>query len=218
MLASRPLVHVLDDDDGVLRVVRELLERSGYEVASYLDPRSFLTTYRPRHPQCLLADVFLPMMSGLELQRRLQALDPDLPVVMVTGNATAPMVIQALRQGVLDFLEKPWRSEELLDAVGRAIEEDRRRQARRQELAQADERLAMLTAREREVFDLVVAGLSSKEAAARMCLSKRTVDFHRANVMHKLGVESVTDLVRLAVASQGAGADGPSRPPETGTH
>ena len=198
MLLDSPLVHVVEDDPGTQEEIRHLLTRSGYEVACFRGSREFLEGYRPRHPQCVLLDVFLPFMSGLELQRRLHETSPDLPVILLTAEASTQTVLKAFRQGAEDFLEKPWEPEELLDTVGRAIEKDRRRSALSLERDAARARLARLSAREREVFERIVRGCSSKAVAAELHLSKRTVDFHRGGLMRKLEASSLAELVQLA--------------------
>jgi FixJ family two-component response regulator len=196
-----PLVHLVDDDTTLRQAARELLTRAGYEVRCYGDAHQFLDEFRPRSPQCVVLDVFLPLLSGLELQRRLLDPHPGLPIILMSGSASPKTVIQALRQGARDFLEKPWMPEELLDAVGRAIETDRRRGVEVRANALAAEKLDALSTREREILELIAAGHSSKSAAVQLGVAKRTIDFHRGNLMRKLDVDSVAELVRLALAA-----------------
>lgn len=201
---SVPRVHVVDDSRETLVIVNELLETSGYEVVLHEDGLEFLEAFEPHHPQCLLLDIRLPHVSGLEVQRRLQQRDQVLPTVFMTGHGSTSVAVQAFRQGAEDFLEKPLEPEALLDSIARAIEKDRRHEKQLEGSRVSDEKLRALTAREREVFELVASGLSSKGAASRLNISKKTVDLHRANMMRKLEVSSVADLMRIALTRGGA--------------
>lgn len=201
MASTVPMVHVVDDAKEVRGFVSELLSGCGYEVHCYQDTFEFLERFRPHHPQCLLLDVRLPRMSGLELQRRLLEQCPELPVILMTGYGTTLVAVRAFKQGAQDFLEKPIEAETLLDAIDHALEKDRARHGFLEAARLARERLAVLTSREREVFDALVCGLSSKSMAASLHISKKTVDLHRSNVMRKLEAASVTDLVRISLSA-----------------
>ncbi len=196
-----PLVHLVEGDPDSSSSTRGLLTTSGHEVRSYTGSHDFLGSFRVRHPQCLILDVFLPLMSGLEIQRRIRALCPGLPVILMTGDPSTQAILQAFRQGAEDFLEKPLQPESLLDAVGRALEKDGALHQASEECLFAQNRIAGLTPREREVFELIVEGHSSRSAAGLLGVGKRTVDFHRASLSRKLGARSLVDLVRLALSS-----------------
>jgi len=202
MTEEHPLVHIVEDDSSVRAMMQELLCRAGYEVKAYDGPLEFQAEYAPCPPQCLILDVRLPRMSGLELQRRLTGGDAP-PVIMLSGFATLQTALRAFRQGAEDFIEKPFEADALLDAVQRAIDKDRVRQRSRVEREGAQRELATLTARERQVLALVARGLSSKNIAFELGLSKKTVDLHRGNLMRKLGVHSLAELLRIWVHSGG---------------
>ncbi len=197
-----PLVHVIDDEEGVRVLLREMLTCSGFEVRLYEGPFEFLAQYVARSPQCLLVDVRLPRMSGLELQRRIAG-DDTPPVILFSGVGTLQTVVRAFRQGAEDYLEKPFELDALLDAVQRAIEKDRTREQARRVCAQARAELAALTAREHQVLSLVAQGRSSKNVAFELGLSKKTVDLHRGNVMRKLGAHSLPELLRIWIRAGG---------------
>ncbi len=204
--AELPLVHVVDDDEGVRALVREVLVRAGYEVRAYPGPLEFLAEYAPRSPQCLLLDLRLPRMSGLELQRRIAGPSAP-PVILLTGFATLQTALSAFRQGAEDLLEKPFETETLLDAVQRAIEKDRARQGLRLVREGAQHVLIGLTPRERQVFGFIAHGYSSKKVAFQLGLSKKTVDLHRGNLMHKLGAHSLAELLGIWLRAGGELAD-----------
>lgn len=201
-----PLVHVVDDDESVAAYARTLLTAGGNAVAVYCSGPDYLARSVSRSPQCLLLDLCLPRMSGLELLRRLAEREDPPPVIMMSGYGTTHAAVEAMKLGARDFLEKPFDAAQLLDAVARALEHDRARSAERRERGQARERLARLTPREREVFELIVLGNSSKAAASTLDVSKKTVDLHRGNLMRKLGAGSVIELLRLALAADGSQA------------
>lgn len=206
-LSDTPLVHLVSNDISDHTSIGEVLTHSGYEVVVYFDPEEFLSTFCPRDPQCFVLDMLLPRMSGLELQHRLLAQHPGSSVVLMNVNPSARTVVHAFRQGAADFLEKPWRSEELLDCIGRAIKRDRASGLQHTERSNALDQLGGLTAREREVLALIVEGKSSRDVAQVVGISKRTVDSHRASLMRKLGAHSVVDLVRIALLAAGASVE-----------
>lgn len=201
MAFTTPRVHVVDEVEEVRSFLGALLTNAGYEVLCYSSAPEFLERYRPSLPQCLLLDMRLPLVTGLELQRQLKlhGRDQDLPVILMSGHGSTSAVIQAFKQGAEDFLEKPLEPEVLLDAIQHAIMKNeaqgRTCAARRKAHAQ----LAALTPREREVLELVARGLPSKNIANSLSISRKTVDLHRANVMRKLGATSVAELVRLSL-------------------
>lgn len=195
-------VFVIDDDPAVGRALRALLEDAGYPVEVFPAARAFLRAYRPKPPECLLVDVTMPGMSGLELLERLKAQGFDVPVVVITGRQEIGVAVQAMRAGAVDFLEKPVSSDQLLDALGRALECDRQSTGVASERVEAERRIARLTPREREVMALLAEGLANKQVAARLKISPRTVENHRARVMEKLGVHSLAEIVRLAILAR----------------
>jgi RNA polymerase sigma factor (sigma-70 family) len=198
--ANSPLVLVVDDDESVRRSLRRLLCSSGYEVRSFATPREFLDGDhgRPDQPRCVVADVMMPGLSGIELQEELAERGIPLPVVFVTGHGDIPMGVRAMREGAVDFLTKPFDERDLLSAVDRAMLQCIEEAGRREDSRRARDALSDLTPREHEVLRYVIAGLLNKQIAARMDISEKTVKVHRGRVMQKAGVESVAQLVRLA--------------------
>lgn len=195
-------IYVVDDDPAVRHSVTRLLESVGRRVVSFASAPEFLDQYDPDQLACLVLDLRLPGVSGLELQRTLRERSVNMPVVFLTGFGDVPMAVQAMRAGAIDVIEKPFRHQALLDRVQEAVavacEQDRER------TRQADirERFSVLTPREREVMDLVVDGKANKEIAVALDVSLKTVEFHRTNVMKKLGVDGVARLVRLVLSSR----------------
>jgi len=191
-------VFVVDDDEGMREALQSLLRSVGLQVITFASAREFLTRPRPDAPACLVLDVRLPDLSGLDLQRELVAAQLDFPIIFITGHGDIPMTVQAMKAGAVEFLTKPFRDQALLDAVAQALEKARAARAQRAGRAELQERYAHLTPREREVLELVVAGLLNKQIASTLGLSEITVKVHRGQVMQKMGAESVTDLVRMA--------------------
>ncbi len=187
-------VHIVDDDDAVRRSLRFLLEVAGLSVATYASGAELLRADLSR-AGCVLTDMRMPGTDGLQLQAQLAARGVRLPVILMTGHADVPLAVQALKAGAADFLEKPFKDGELLAAVQAAL-------ARDSDAVRAAERLAALTAREREVLDLLVAGKSSKEIAKALGTSPRTIDVHRARVFHKLEARSLPELVHLVLTAR----------------
>jgi RNA polymerase sigma factor (sigma-70 family) len=194
----RPTVFVVDDDASIRRALRRLIESVGLEVETYASGLEFLGKMERHKPGCLLLDVRMPGLGGLELQERLAAERILLPVVFLTGHGDVPMTARAMKAGALDFIQKPFNEQELLEAVMRAIEEDGRRRAREAERDSVRERVNQLTPREREVFSLVASGKMNKEIAAEFGISEKTIKVHRARVMEKMGADSLAELVLLA--------------------
>lgn len=196
--APRPCVHVVDDDQGLRDALRDLLESVGYEVATYASTAEFLERGEGKAPGCLLLDVRLPGMSGLDLQERLVREGVSLPVILMTGFADVPMSVRGMKAGARDFLEKPVREQDLLDAIADALEAGRRAAplaARRETLAR---NYARLTPREREVMGHVVRGQLNKQIAFELAISEVTVKIHRGGVMRKMQAQSLAELGRMA--------------------
>jgi two-component system response regulator FixJ len=209
MSLPQATVFVVDDDPAVRKSLETLLKSVGLNVETFRSAQEFLAGYDAARPGCLVLDVRMPGMSGLELQRTLRERGLDIPTIIVTGHGDVPVAVRALKDGALEFLEKPFSKQILLEYISQALKRDaagRDRRGQHQELAA---RLARLTDRERQVMDLVVAGKVSKEVAAALGLSKKTVDVHRARVMQKLRVESVAELVELVVTSRLGAATSP---------
>jgi len=195
------IVFVVDDDPSVVRSLKRLLRVSGYRVEAFESAEQFLRCRIPDIPACLLLDVAMPGLSGLDLQAELARGGFCLPIIFLTGQADIRMTVCAMKAGASDFLTKPFNAGELLNAVESAIERDREAYRRRSEGAAAGERAGGLTPREREVLALVVIGLMNKQIAARLGVAEKTVKVHRARVMEKMRAQSVAELVRLADAA-----------------
>ncbi len=195
------VVHVVDDDEAVRSSLAFLLGSAGLQVAVHPTAEAFLRAAEAEPVGCLLTDVRMPGLGGLELQARLQALGWQVPVVVITGHGDVPTAVQALKDGALDFLEKPFDDEQLLDAVQRALAAGRALRTSQATAQAAARRLGMLTPREREVLDGMVAGHASKQIALDLGASPRTIEVHRLRVMEKLQVRSLPELVRLVQAA-----------------
>ncbi len=197
-----PVVFVVDDDPAMRDSLRWLIESTGLNVETFGDAQTFLARIRPELPGCLVLDVRMPGMSGLDLQAELARRGIGLPTIVVTGHAEVPMAVRAVKAGAIDFIEKPFSDQLLLDRVRQGIEMDRLERDGRARRADVLRRMSLLTQREREVLDLVVAGRANKEIAATLRLSPKTVEVHRAHVMEKMQASSVAELVRLALFAQ----------------
>ena len=195
--AAEPTVYVVDDDPAMRSSLRWLIESVGLVVRTCSSAQEFLLTYQPRDPGCLVLDVRMPGMSGLDLQAELAARRIYIPILIITGYAEVPLAVRAMKAGAFDFIEKPFSDQTLLDRIRAAIAQDgvlRRRRANRLEVQQ---RLRLLTAREHDVLKGVVMGKSNKQIAAALQLSPKTVEVHRSRVMEKLKADSLADLIRL---------------------
>jgi FixJ family two-component response regulator len=193
------MVFVIDDDDAVRSAVRLLLKSVGLPVAAFSSAQDFLPQYQPDQPGCLVVDVRMPGMSGLELQQQLSLRGATIPVIFITGHGDIPMAVEAIQHGAFDFLPKPFRDQDLIDRVQRALEKDA---SGRRELALGEairDRMESLTPREREVLDLLVTGKPNKVMAADLGVSQRTIEIHRARVMEKMQADSVAQLVRMTM-------------------
>jgi len=193
----KPVVYIVDDDDGMRRALGVLMTTVGYQPAAFAGPREFLAKHDPGQPSCLVLDVRMPEMSGLELQQHLNRSGSMLPVILVSGHGDIPMAVQAMKDGAFDFLQKPFRDQELLDRINGALKLDAENRASTDRLADLKQRSDSLTPREREVMALVVDGKANKVIAIDLGLSERTVEIHRANVMEKMGARSVAHLVKM---------------------
>jgi FixJ family two-component response regulator len=197
MNSERPVVFVLDDDPSVREALSSLLRSAGLQVSVFESAAEFLQAKMPDSPACLVLDLQLPDISGLELQRELaQANGP--PIVFISGHADIPSSVRAMKAGAIEFLPKPFSDQELLTAVQSAIVQDQGARRTRSELADLQKSYALLSTREREVLPLVVAGLTNKQSAAKLGIAEITLQVHRAQIMRKMGAQSVPELVRMA--------------------
>ena len=197
MAEAEATVFVVDDDPALLRLIRKLLETSGRKVETYSSATEFLATSKSDRPGCLVLDVRMPGMSGLALQERLGADEISLPILIITGYGDVPVAVQAMRQGAFDFIEKPFSGQMLIDRIEAALAEDSRRRRLRGEKDEIRRRIHSLTPREKQVMDLVVQGKPNKSVGTALGLSPKTVEVHRANVMKKMAVGSLAELVRM---------------------
>ena len=199
MPQPEPTVFVVDDDRAMRDSLSWLLDSVGLRVRSYATAAEFLADHDPAQPGCLVLDVRMPGMSGLDLQAELARRGVELPTIVITGHAEVSMAVRAVKAGALDFIEKPFSDQLLLDRVRQALEIDLEVREVRRRREDALRRLATLTAREREVLDLVVAGKANKEIASALGVSPKTVEVHRAHVMSKMCVDSLAELIRLTL-------------------
>ena len=195
---EQPTVVVIDDDASIRRALDNLLRSVGLDVELFKSPQEFLQSNRPDRPGCIVLDVRFPGRSGLDMQREISAANTSLPIIFITGYGDIPMSVRAMKAGAVEFLTKPFRDQDLLDAVGVALEKDRVRRANEVRLSELRTRFQTLTARERQVLSLVIAGRLNKQIAGDLGTVEKTIKVHRGRVMEKLGVRSVADLVRLA--------------------
>jgi len=198
---TAPTVFVVDDDASTRELLCWLMKRNELAVEAYPDARAFLEAYRPGSPGCLLLDLDMPGMSGLDLQHYLKEQGVAVPVIFLSGRGDVPRAVQAVREGAIDFIEKPFDYKVVVERVRECLERDAALRARRDLRREAAARLAQLTQREREVLDLVVAGKLNREIAELLDISIKTVEAHRARLMEKLAVESVAGLVQAVVAA-----------------
>ena len=195
---EEPVAFVIDDDATVRESIADLLRSVGLAARTFGSPREFLDSRRPNSPGCIVLDVRLPGPSGLEFQSSLARSGIDLPVIFITGHGDIAMSVRAMKAGAVEFLTKPLREQELLDAVHLGIERDRVRRRQAKRVAELRERLASLTARELEVLPLVIRGRLGKQIAHELKLSEATVKVHRSQIMRKMSAASLVDLVRMA--------------------
>ena len=202
-----PIVFIVDDDLSVRRSTERLIRSAGLKVQAFASAREFLNHRHPEGPACLVLDVRMPGLSGMDLQHELSQSGIHIPIIFITGHGDIPMSVRAMKAGAAEFLTKPFRSRSLLDAVRAAIERDRSAHKERSEAGASRQHYQQLTPREREVMTRVAAGLLNKQVAGELATTERTIKFHRAHIMQKMGATSLADLVRMAeklgVSSQG---------------
>jgi FixJ family two-component response regulator len=196
---AQPTVFVVEDDEAVRKLMRTLLTSVGLHTVAYGSAQEFLDRYHPQQCGCLVLDVRMPGMSGLELQQLLNVRGAVLPVIFVSGHGDIPMAVEAMQHGAFDFLPKPFRDQDLIDRVQRALEKDRANRAQLRERDRIRERFESLTPREREVLALVTSGKANKVMAGDLGVSQRTVEIHRARVMEKMDAGSLAQLVRMVM-------------------
>lgn len=197
-ISDRAIVHIIDDDDSMRRALDRVFRSVGLATRTYAAAREFIETKRSDLPGCIVLDVRLPGMNGLELQQHLADLGIRLPVVLITAHGDIPMSVRAMKAGAVDFLPKPFRDQDMLDAVTSAIDRDRKRRSTEGDTVQIKARFAKLTPREQEVMMLVAAGKMNKQVAGDLRLSEVTVKIHRGAAMRKMGARTFADLVRMA--------------------
>ena len=198
MKAGDPIVFVVDDDSSMREALTDLITSVGLLVEAFKSAREFLEHRRPDAPACLVLDVRLPDLSGLDLQRELVRTEAPIPIIFITGHGDIPMSVRAIKEGAVEFLAKPFRDQDLLDAIQHALEIDRAARQERSMVAEVRRRYESLTKREREVMKLVVSGLLNKQIAGELGSSEVTVKMHRGQVMRKMKAQSVVQLVRMA--------------------
>ena len=196
-MKKNPVVMVVDDDSGVRNAMRILLKSVGLDATLYASAQEFLAAYQPSQPGCLVLDIRMPGMSGLELQQQLNLRGAVIPVIFMTGHGDIPMAVEAMQHGAFDFLQKPFRDQDLLDRIQRAIVKDAELRTSLGEHSRIKAHLETLTPREREVLDLMTQGKQNKAIAQDLGVSPRTVEIHRARVMEKMNAQSVAELVRM---------------------
>jgi len=195
---DRPLtVFIVDDDEAVRSSLRLLLKSVGLPAVTLSTAQEFLATYDPQQPGCLVLDVRMPGMSGLQLQQQLNVRGAVIPVIFVTGHGDIPMAVEAMQQGAFDFLPKPFRDQDLIDRIQRALAKDQTNRTELRARTRTRERLETLTPREREVLELVTSGKPNKVMAGDLGVSQRTIEIHRSRVMEKMGASSLAQLVRM---------------------
>ena len=195
---SKSVVFIVDDDPSIRSLLTKLVQSIGLPVEAFASSQEFLSRARPEDPACIILDVRMPGLSGLDLHERLVQSGIDVPVIFITGFGSIPQSVRAMKAGAVDFLEKPFENQALLDAVNRALERSRLALQHRSELREMRDRIKSLTPREHEVFVRIAAGLANKQVADELALSEKTVKIHRARVMQKMQARTFAELVRIA--------------------
>jgi two-component system response regulator FixJ len=198
------IVHLVDDDDAIRRSLALLARSAGHEARAYESGEALLAAVTRDSAGCVVTDVRMPGMNGLELQEALRTREIDLPVIVITGHGDVPMAVRALKQGAIDFIEKPFDERVFLDSIAEALAVNAKSAGRRGARADVEARVALLTLREREIMGLVVQGMSNHVAADTLNISVRTVENHRARVMEKMGARGLSDLVRMVLKLEDA--------------
>jgi FixJ family two-component response regulator len=198
MTEAAAIVFVVDDDGGMRQSLTNLIKSVGLRVEAFASAQEFLRSKLTDVPGCLVLDVRLPGLSGLDLQRRMAEAEMEIPIIFITGHGDIPMTVRAMKAGAVEFLTKPFRDQDLLDAIQQALERDRTAREQRGEIEELRSRFESLTPREREVMGLVVAGLLNKQIAGELGTSETTIKIHRHQVMDKMGAGSLAELVRMA--------------------
>jgi FixJ family two-component response regulator len=198
MIEQEPIVFVVDDDLSVRRSTERLIRSAGFHVQTFRSAREFLNSPRHEGPACLLLDVRMPVVSGLDLQGELRAAGIHLPIIFMTAHGNIPMTVRAMKAGAVEFLTKPYRKDDLLKAIRAALERDKIECKERAVTSELRKRYDGLTEREREVMVLIVAGMLNKQIGGKLATTERTIKFHRANIMQKMEAESLAELVQMA--------------------
>ncbi|MDP2577301.1 MAG: response regulator [Gemmatimonadota bacterium] len=206
MSESEATIFVVDDDPGVRQSLEMLIRAIGQSVETYASAGEFLDAYTSERPGCLVLDLRMPGMSGLELQEELGSRGSNLPVIFITAHGDVPTAVDAVKGGAIDFIQKPFRDQDLIEKIELALEQNERALEETAERGDVQARVASLTSRERQVMDIVVDGKTNKAMATELRLSERTVEIHRARVMSKMGAESLADLVKMALRARGDGS------------
>lgn len=200
IMDQEPVIHIVEDDASLRLALESLFRSVGHRTQSFASATAFLETFSPEQPGCLVLDVRLPGISGLDFQARMEGLGVKLPVVLMSGHGDIPMSVRGMKAGAVDFLTKPFRDQDMLDAANEALERDRRRRSADAGAAQVRERFATLSPREQEVMALVSTGRLNKQVAGDLNISEITVKIHRGAAMRKMGARTLADLVRMADA------------------
>ncbi len=204
MSIDEAMIHIVDDEQDVIDSLRWLIEADGLELTAYNNATDFLTQYAPSSPECLILDVRMPGMSGLELQEQLRQKKIDLPVIFMTGHGNVAMAVRAMKAGAQDFLIKPFSDQFLLEAIHKAIQHDKQQHERRMERSVIEKRIAQLTPREYEVMGFVVNGTLNKNISHELGIGPKTVEIHRARIMRKMQARSLAELVKMAIKYESA--------------